>query len=45
MPGNSSLNASVVELVINAGPVAKFILLLLAVFSVVCWALIVENLW
>jgi len=45
VPGNSSLNASVVELVLNAGPVAKFVLLLLAVFSVICWALIVEKWW
>jgi biopolymer transport protein TolQ len=45
VPGNSSLNASVVELVLNAGPVAKFILILLGVFSVVCWALIVEKWW
>lgn len=45
MPGNGSLNSSVVELVINAGPVAKFVLLVLAVFSVVCWALIVEKWW
>jgi len=45
VPGNGSLNSSVVELVINAGPVAKFVLLVLAVFSVVCWALIVEKWW
>jgi len=43
--GNGSLNSSVVELVLNAGPVAKFVLLLLGVFSVVCWALVVEKWW
>ena len=45
MQGNGSLNSSVVELVLNAGPVAKFVLLLLGVFSVVCWALVVEKWW
>lgn len=45
MPGNGSLNSSVVELVLSAGPVAKFVLALLALFSVVCWALIVEKWW
>ncbi|MGH7383629.1 MAG: Tol-Pal system subunit TolQ, partial [Candidatus Rokuibacteriota bacterium] len=33
------------ELVLSAGPVAKFVLLLLAIFSIVCWALIVEKWW
>ena len=45
MPGTGSLNSSVMELVLNAGPVAKFVLLLLGLFSVVCWALIVEKWW
>jgi len=39
--GSGSLNSSVFELVVNAGPVAKFVLALLALFSVVCWALMV----
>ena len=43
VPGNGSLNSSVVELVLNAGPVAKFVLLVLGVFSIVCWALVVEK--
>ena len=34
-----------IALVLNAGPVAKFVLLLLGVFSVVCWALVVEKWW
>ncbi|MBI4561138.1 MAG: MotA/TolQ/ExbB proton channel family protein [Candidatus Rokubacteria bacterium] len=33
------------DLVLNAGPVAKFVLIVLGVFSVVCWALIVEKWW
>ena len=40
-----SLTAGVVELVLNAGPVAKFVLLVLLGFSVVSWALIVEKWW
>jgi biopolymer transport protein TolQ len=43
--GSGSLNSSVFELVLNAGPVAKFVLALLTVFSVVCWALMVEKWW
>ena len=45
MPGQSPLDSGVAELVLNAGPVAKFVLLLLCVFSIVCWALIVEKWW
>lgn len=40
-----SLTAGVVELVLNAGPVAKFVLAVLLGFSVVSWALIVEKWW
>jgi biopolymer transport protein TolQ len=35
----------VLELVLNAGPVAKAVLLILLCFSVVSWALIVEKWW
>ena len=45
MQGTGSLNSSVMELVLNAGPVAKFVLILLGLFSVVCWALMVEKWW
>ena len=45
MPGTASVNGGIAELILSAGPVAKFILLLLAVFSIVCWALIVEKWW
>lgn len=39
------LSGGVLELVWNAGPVAKFVLAVLALFSVVSWALIVEKWW
>jgi biopolymer transport protein TolQ len=39
------LNSGVLELVWNAGPVAKFVLAVLLAFSVVSWALIVEKWW
>ena len=44
-PSTDSLTAGVVELVLNAGPVAKFVLVVLLVFSIVSWALIVEKWW
>lgn len=34
---------SVVELILDAGPVAKFVLLLLLIASLVCWGIIVER--
>ena len=45
MPGSANLNGGIAELVLSAGPVAKFVLALLALFSIVCWALIVEKWW
>jgi biopolymer transport protein TolQ len=39
------LSTGILELVWNAGPVAKFVLVVLALFSVVSWALIVEKWW
>jgi biopolymer transport protein TolQ len=39
------LTTGVVDLVLNAGPVAKFVLVVLLAFSVVSWALIVEKWW
>ena len=45
MPGNATLNGGVAELVLSAGPVAKVILSVLALFSIICWALIVEKWW
>jgi biopolymer transport protein TolQ len=44
-PSSDTLTAGVVELVLNAGPVAKFVLVVLLAFSVISWALIVEKWW
>jgi len=41
VPGSASLNSSVFELVLNAGPVAKCVLAVLMLLSIVCWALMV----
>jgi biopolymer transport protein TolQ len=38
-------NSGVVDLVLHAGPVAKFVLLLLCLFSIICWALAAEKWW
>ena len=43
--GGDSLSGGILALVWNAGPIAKFILLVLMVFSIVSWALIVEKAW
>jgi biopolymer transport protein TolQ len=40
-----SLSSSVLELVLSAGPVAKSVLAVLLLFSIVSWALIVEKWW
>jgi biopolymer transport protein TolQ len=45
VPVSTALNSGVMGLLLDAGPVAKFVLALLALFSVVCWALIVEKWW
>ena len=45
MPTREALTSGVLDLVLTAGPVAKAILLILAVFSIVSWALIVEKWW
>ena len=45
MPTSESLNAGILELVWSAGPVAKFVLGVLLLFSIVSWALIVEKWW
>ncbi|HEV8438889.1 MAG TPA: MotA/TolQ/ExbB proton channel family protein [Methylomirabilota bacterium] len=45
MPGNATLNGGVAELVLSAGPIAKVVLGILALFSIVCWALVVEKWW
>jgi biopolymer transport protein TolQ len=39
------MNGGIGELVLSAGPVAKFVLGVLGLFSIICWALIVEKWW
>jgi biopolymer transport protein TolQ len=46
LPNSSdTLTAGVLDLIWSAGPVAKLVLALLAIFSIVSWALIVEKWW
>ena len=45
MPTREALTSGVLELVLTAGPIAKVILVTLAIFSIVSWALIVEKWW
>ncbi len=45
MPTSDSLNSGVLEILWNAGPIAKVVLGVLLVFSIVSWALIVEKWW
>jgi biopolymer transport protein TolQ len=45
LPTSDALGSNVLDLVIQAGPVAKAVLALLAVFSIVSWALIVDKWW
>ena len=46
MPNSAdTLTAGVLDLIWNAGPVAKLVLAILAIFSIISWALIVEKWW
>ena len=45
MPPREALTSGVLDLVLTAGPIAKIILAILALFSIVSWALIVEKWW
>jgi biopolymer transport protein TolQ len=45
VPTREALTSGVLDLVLTAGPVAKVILVVLALFSIVSWALIVEKWW
>ena len=40
-----TLTGGIVELILSAGPIAKAVLGILAIFSIVSWALIVEKWW
>jgi biopolymer transport protein TolQ len=41
--GNDSLELGVIDLITKAGPVVKFVMILLAFASVVCWAVIISK--
>ena len=45
MPTSDALGSNVLDLVLQAGPVAKAVLALLGLFSIVSWAFIVEKWW
>ena len=45
MSTSEPLSSGVLELVLNAGPVAKVVLAILLIFSIGAWALIVEKWW
>jgi biopolymer transport protein TolQ len=45
VPTTDTLTSGVFDLVLNAGPVAKAVLIVLGIFSIVSWALIVEKWW
>ena len=45
MPTSDALGSNVLDLVLQAGPVAKAILAILGIFSIVSWALIVDKAW
>jgi biopolymer transport protein TolQ len=45
LPTSDALGSNVLDLVLQAGPVAKAVLALLGVFSIVSWALIVDKWW
>jgi biopolymer transport protein TolQ len=45
VPTVTSTSSGILELVLSAGPLAKAVLVLLLLFSVISWALIVEKWW
>ncbi len=45
MPTHDILTNGLFDLILSAGPVAKGVLLILGIFSIVSWALIVEKWW
>jgi biopolymer transport protein TolQ len=45
VPTSDALSSGVLDLILHAGPVAKFVLVVLLLFSIVSWALIVEKWW
>jgi len=45
VPTTDPLSSGVLELILNAGPIAKVVLAILLLFSIISWALIVEKWW
>jgi len=46
LPGTAALSTgNILDPILSAGPLARFVLGLLLFFSVICWALIVEKFW
>jgi biopolymer transport protein TolQ len=45
LPPHSVMPSNVLEPILQAGPLARFVLGVLLFFSVICWALIVEKWW
>lgn len=45
MPPQAALSSNVLDPILQAGPLARFVLGVLLFFSVICWALIVEKWW
>jgi biopolymer transport protein TolQ len=45
VPTSEPLSSGVLELILNAGPIAKVVLAILLLFSIISWALIVEKWW
>ncbi len=45
MPTADTLNTGILDLVLHAGPIAKAILVILLLFSIVSWALILDKWW
>ena len=45
MPPQAAMSSNVLDPILQAGPLARFVLGVLLFFSVICWALIVEKWW
>ncbi|MBI1869786.1 MAG: MotA/TolQ/ExbB proton channel family protein [Chlamydiae bacterium] len=39
------LRSNILDIILSAAPVAKFIFLILGIFSIVCWAIVFEKAW
>jgi len=45
LPPHSAVSSNFLDPILQAGPMARFVLGILLFFSVICWALIVEKWW